>query len=65
MGLALSRAAIRAGRLMTSQSFGLAPWNPVMLAVAALLLGLAATVASAVPAWRASCVEPMTALRTD
>jgi predicted permease len=58
-------AAAGAGRLMTSQLFGVAPWDPVMLALATLLLGLAATVASVVPAWRASCVEPMTALRTD
>jgi predicted permease len=58
-------AAIGAGRLMTSQLFGVAPWDPVVLAVAVFLLGLAAAVASLVPAWRASSVEPMTALRTD
>jgi len=58
-------ASIAAGRLMKSQLFGVAPWDPVMLAVAVMLLGLAATAASLVPAWRASRVEPMTALRTD
>jgi predicted permease len=57
--------ALGAGRLMQSQLFGVAPWDPAMPALAALLLGLAATVASLVPAWRASCVEPMKALRTD
>jgi predicted lysophospholipase L1 biosynthesis ABC-type transport system permease subunit len=58
-------AAIGAGRLMTTQLFGVEPWDPVMLAVAALLLGLSAFGASMIPAWRAACVEPMKALRTE
>jgi predicted permease len=58
-------AAIGAGRLMTTQLFGVKPWDPVMLALAALLLGLAALLASVIPAWRAAGVEPMTALRTE
>lgn len=58
-------AAIGAGRLMTSQLFGVQPWDPMMLAIAALLLGAAALVASLIPAWRASCVEPMAALGSE
>jgi ABC-type antimicrobial peptide transport system permease subunit len=58
-------AAIGAGKLMTVQLFGVQPWDPVMLAIATLLLGLGALVASMIPAWRASCVEPMAALRTE
>jgi predicted permease len=58
-------AAIGAGTLMTTQLFGVRPWDPVMLAIATLLLGAAALVASVIPAWRAACVEPMTALRTE
>jgi putative ABC transport system permease protein len=58
-------AAIGAGRLMTTQLFGVKPWDPVMLALAALLLGLAALLAAVIPAWRAAGVEPMTALRTE
>uniref|UniRef100_Q027E3 Permease n=1 Tax=Solibacter usitatus (strain Ellin6076) TaxID=234267 RepID=Q027E3_SOLUE len=58
-------AAIGAGKLMTAQLFGVQPWDPFMLAIATLLLGLAAVLASLIPAWRASCVEPMTALRTE
>ncbi|HKD07464.1 MAG TPA: ABC transporter permease [Bryobacteraceae bacterium] len=58
-------AAIGAGKLMTSQLYGVQPWDPVMLAFATLLLGLAALVASLVPAWRAAGIEPMTALRTE
>ena len=58
-------AAIGAGKLMTVQLFGVQPWDPVMLAIATLLLGLGALVASMIPAWRAACVEPMAALRTE
>jgi len=58
-------AAIGAGKLMTVQLFGVDPWDPVMLATATLLLGVVALVASTIPAWRAACVEPMTALRTE
>jgi ABC-type antimicrobial peptide transport system permease subunit len=66
VGLALGLpAAIGAGKLMTSQLFGVQPWDPVMLAFAALLLGLAALVASLIPAWRAAGVEPMVALRSE
>jgi putative ABC transport system permease protein len=66
VGLALGLpAAIGAGKLMTSQLFGVQPWDPVMLALAALLLGIAALVASVIPAWRAAGVEPMVALRTE
>jgi predicted permease len=66
IGLALGiPAAIGAGKLMTSQLFGVDPWDPVMLALATLLLGLAALAASLIPAWRAAGVEPMIALRTE
>jgi putative ABC transport system permease protein len=58
-------AAIGAGKLMTVQLFSVQPWDPVMLTVATLLLGVAALVASLVPAWRAASVEPMAALRTE
>ena len=58
-------AAIGAGRLMSTQLFGVKPWDPVMLALATLLLALAALLASVIPAWRAAGVEPMTALRTE
>ena len=58
-------AAIGAGKLMTVQLFGVQPWDPVMLTIATLLLGVGALVASMIPAWRAACVEPMAALRTE
>ena len=56
-------AAIGAGKLMSGQLFGVEPWDPVMLALATLLLGLAALVASVIPAWRAAGIEPMQAIR--
>jgi predicted permease len=66
IGLALGiPAAIGAGSLMTAQLFGVKPGDPAMLALAALLLSLAALLASAIPAWRAAGVEPMAALRSE
>ncbi len=66
IGLALGMpAAIGAGKLMAAQLFGVRPWDTIMLALATVLLGLAALVASMIPAWRAASVEPMTALRTE
>jgi putative ABC transport system permease protein len=66
VGLAIGiPAAILAGKLMTVQLFGVQPWDPVMLTAAAFLLGLGSLVASMIPAWRAACIEPMAALRTE
>jgi ABC-type antimicrobial peptide transport system permease subunit len=64
IGLALGiPAAIGAGKLMNDQLFGVKPWDPIMLASAALMLGLATLLASVIPARRAAGVEPMVALR--
>jgi len=52
-------------QLMTQQLFSVRPWDPVMLASATFALGLAALLASALPAWRAAGVEPMVALRNE
>ncbi len=57
--------AVLAGKLMKDQLFGVVPWNPVMLAGSAVLLALAALVASVMPVRRAAGVEPMIALRND
>ncbi len=57
--------AIGAGRLMSNQLFGVKPWDPVMLALAIMVLALAALLAAVIPAWRAAGVEPMIALRTE
>lgn len=66
IGLALGLPlAIGAGHLMTSQLFGVSPWDPRMLTIATLLLCAAALLASWIPAARAATVEPMVALRTE
>ena len=66
LGLTLGiPAAIGAGILMTSQLFGVRPWDPIMLTLATLLLGFAALLASFIPARRAAGVEPMVALRNE
>jgi putative ABC transport system permease protein len=57
--------AVLAGKLMKDQLFGVQPWDPVMLAVATVLLAMAALVATAMPARRAAGVEPMVALRIE
>ena len=58
-------AAIGAGYLMSNQLFGVTPWNPLLLAGATLLLGLAALVAAVIPAQRAASTDPMQALRSE
>ena len=64
IGLAIGiPATIGAGQLMKSQLFGVKAWDPIMLLLATLILGLAALLASAIPARRAARVEPMVALR--
>jgi len=66
IGIALALgipAAIGAGKLMNSQLFGVKPWDPIMLLAGALMLTVAAILASAIPARRAASVEPVLALR--
>jgi putative ABC transport system permease protein len=57
--------AVLAGKLMKDQLFGVAPWDPKMLAGATVLLALAALVAAVMPVRRAAGVEPMIALRNE
>ena len=66
IGLAIGiPASIAAGRAIADQLYGVKPYDPPMLALAILLLGLAAFAASVIPARRAAAVEPMRALRTE
>jgi putative ABC transport system permease protein len=66
LGLGIGIAAsIVAGYLMVSQLFGVAPWNPLRLAGAPVLLGLAALVAAVIPARRGATIDPMQALRSE
>ena len=66
IGLALGiPAAIGAGCLIAGHLFGVSPWDPLVLSLATLLLGVAALIAAAIPARRATRVEPMVALRYE
>jgi predicted permease len=62
LGLVASAAVVREIKSMLYQTEPLDPW--VFAAVAALLLAVAA-MACLLPAWRASRVDPMQALRTE
>jgi predicted permease len=57
--------AIGAGRLMTAKLFGVRSWDPKVFALAVLLLGVCAAVASILPARRAASTDPVKALRAD
>jgi putative ABC transport system permease protein len=66
MGVALGiPAAIGAGRLISSQLFGVEPWHPLMLSAATLLLLMAALIAAVIPARRACRVDPLVALQYE
>jgi len=58
-------AALVGARLMRSMLFGLTPGDPISVAAALLGIGVVTLAASAVPARRASSVDPMVALRTE
>jgi ABC-type antimicrobial peptide transport system permease subunit len=53
------------GKFFGSQLYGMDPYNPVIAFVAVLALGLSATVASLIPALRASMISPLDALRVE
>ena len=53
------------GRLLDSQLFGVKATDPMMAGEAALLLASAALIAALIPAYRASRVNPIDALRLD
>ena len=66
IGLAAGLAA-SAGvtRLIRSMLYGTRPFDPMIFAAVSLTLLLVAALACAAPAWRASRLDPMQALRTD
>jgi predicted permease len=60
----LAGAAV-AGSLIRSMLYGASPYDPLVIAAMVGCLLLTALVACAVPAWRASRVDPMQALRSE
>jgi ABC-type antimicrobial peptide transport system permease subunit len=58
-------AAHAARRLIGPLLFGLAPTDPLTIALAAALILAVSAAAAALPAWRAARVDPMIALRQE
>ncbi|MBL7184914.1 MAG: ABC transporter permease [Phycisphaerae bacterium] len=57
--------AFAAGRLIGSLLYGVSPVDPLSIAVALALLGIASMLASYIPARRAAKIDPMEALRYE
>jgi predicted permease len=62
LGLAVSVGAVR---LIQSMLYGTRPLDPAIFAAVAATLLVVAALACLVPAWRASRIDPMQALRTE
>jgi predicted permease len=66
VGLALGiPGAVLAAGLLAHQLYGIGPTDPLTMASSSLVLLAVALFAGWVPAWRASRVEPLQALRTE
>lgn len=57
--------AVLSGKYVESQLFGVKAGDPAVLVLSVALLAAAATAAGGLPAWRASRIDPMRALRHD
>jgi predicted permease len=57
--------AVAAGRLISTQLYGVSFWDPMALTVAAGALAGCAFFAAIIPAGRAASISPMSALRTE
>jgi ABC-type antimicrobial peptide transport system permease subunit len=62
LGVALSLAMTR---LVTTLLYGVRPTDPAMLIGAVLLLAVIGVAAATLPAWRASRLDPVAALREE
>jgi ABC-type lipoprotein release transport system permease subunit len=57
--------AVGAGRLISSQLYGISSWDPVALMIAASALATSAFAAGIIPSTRAAAISPMDALRME
>jgi predicted permease len=57
--------AVGAGRLISSELYGVSSWDPFALILAASSLAISAFLAAIIPASRAASISPMTALRSE
>jgi predicted permease len=64
-GLIGAAGAVALGHTARSLLYEMTPWDPAVFAAAAVLLGLVAAAAGYIPAYRASRVDPMSALRYE
>jgi len=65
-GLVLGLAgAVLLTRLLSTMLFEITPTDPVTYAMVAVVLALTAVAACQIPAWRATRVDPLTALRSE
>jgi ABC-type antimicrobial peptide transport system permease subunit len=66
LGLVLGLAAsVEAGRLMRDLLYEIKPLDPAVFAAVAATLLVVAAIACIIPAWNASRLDPMQALRTE
>jgi macrolide transport system ATP-binding/permease protein len=66
LGLAIGiPVALAGGRLLASQLYGVRSHDPMILALAVVVLAACALLAAFVPARRAATIDPMRALRTE
>lgn len=57
--------ALAAGRFLGNQLYGINQYDPMIIASAILILGCSALTAALIPAFRASSISPLQALRAD
>jgi len=55
--------ALASGRVMQNLVYGVSAWDPITIGGVSIALVGVALIASAVPAWRASRVDPLVVLR--
>ena len=66
IGLAMGiPGSIALGFVARNRLFGIQPWDPMILSVATLVLGVSALIAAVIPARRAAKLDPMVALRRE